>query len=134
MPRGRGGVRASEPDVEAAGRHMPVAGLQHLSWLSRQLSNVGAVAQRWQGAVLILLIAIGIARIASTYPVFSQTWDEPAHLAAGMEWLDRGSYRYEPLHPPLARVLTAVGPYLAGVRSARYANVWIEGNALLHAW
>jgi hypothetical protein len=103
--------------------------VQQLSWLSKQLS---AGARPWQGALLALLIAVGIARIASTYPVFSQTWDEPAHLAAGMEWLDRGTYRYEPLHPPLARVLVALGPYWDGVRSARYANVWIEGNALLH--
>jgi len=78
-------------------------------------------------------IAIGVARIVSTYHVFNQTWDEPAHVAAGMEWLDRGRYTYEPLHPPLARVLVALGPRLAGIRSAGQANVWLEGNAILYA-
>jgi dolichyl-phosphate-mannose--protein O-mannosyl transferase len=78
-------------------------------------------------------LAIGVGRIVATYHVFNQTWDEPAHVAAGMEWLDRGRYTYEPLHPPLARVMVALGPRLAGIRSAGQANVWLEGNAILYA-
>jgi hypothetical protein len=78
-------------------------------------------------------LAIGVARIVATYHVFNQTWDEPAHVAAGMQWLDRGRYTYEPLHPPLARVMEALGPRLAGIRSAGQANVWLEGNAILYA-
>ena len=78
------------------------------------------------------LIAAAIGRIALTYSVFNQTWDEPAHVAAGMEWLSRGTYSYEPLHPPLARVMVALGPYLDGLRTVGYESVWIEGNALLH--
>jgi 4-amino-4-deoxy-L-arabinose transferase-like glycosyltransferase len=75
----------------------------------------------------------GVLRIVSTYHVFNQTWDEPAHLAAGMEWLDRGTYTYEPLHPPLARILIALGPRLAGEHSAGYESVWLEGNSILYA-
>ena len=78
-------------------------------------------------------LAVGVARIVATYHVFNQTWDEPAHVAAGMEWLDRGRYPYEPLHPPLARIMEALGPRLAGIRSAGQANVWLEGNAILYA-
>ena len=78
-------------------------------------------------------LAVGVGRIVATYRVFNQTWDEPAHVAAGMEWLDRGRYTYEPLHPPLARVMEALGPRLAGIRSAGQANVWLEGNAILYA-
>jgi hypothetical protein len=78
-------------------------------------------------------LAVGVGRIVATYHVFNQTWDEPAHVAAGMEWLDRGRYTYEPLHPPLARVMEALGPRLAGIRSAGQANVWLEGNAILYA-
>jgi hypothetical protein len=81
---------------------------------------------------IALLIAGAIGRIALTYRVFNQTWDEPAHVAAGMEWLSRGSYSYEPLHPPLARVMVALGPYLNGLRSVGHESVWLEGNALLH--
>jgi 4-amino-4-deoxy-L-arabinose transferase-like glycosyltransferase len=83
--------------------------------------------------ILFVCLAVAVARIAGTYPVFNQTWDEPAHIAAGMQWIDRGSYTYEPLHPPLARVLTAIGPKLAGILSAGQENVWLEGNAILHA-
>jgi hypothetical protein len=46
----------------------------------------------------------------------SHTWDEPEHLAAGLELLDRGRYDYDTQHPPIARVLVALGPYLAGAR------------------
>jgi hypothetical protein len=80
-----------------------------------------------------LLIAVAVARVVATYPVFNQTWDEPAHVAAGMEWLSRGTYTYEPLHPPLARVMVALGPYLDGLRSAGHENTWLEGNSILHA-
>lgn len=83
--------------------------------------------------VVIACVLVGVARIISTYHVFNQTWDEPAHVAAGMQWLDRGSYTYEPLHPPLARVMTALGPRLAGIHSAGQENVWLEGNAILYA-
>jgi len=33
-----------------------------------------------------------------------------------MEWLDKGTFQMEPQHPPLPRVLSALGPYLAGLR------------------
>lgn len=79
-----------------------------------------------------LLLAIALMRITATYSVFNQTWDEPAHVAAGMEWLSRGTYSYEPLHPPLARVMVALGPYLDGLRTVGYESIWLEGNALLH--
>ena len=32
--------------------------------------------------------------IIGTYPEFSHTADEPAHIAAGMELLDRGTFTY----------------------------------------
>ena len=82
-------------------------------------------------ALAALLALIGVARIAATYHVFSQTWDEPAHIAAGVEWLDRGTYTFEPLHPPLARTMTAVGPYLLGERLSGESNPWEAGNRIL---
>jgi hypothetical protein len=82
--------------------------------------------------VIGLLILVGCARIISTYSIFSQTWDEPSHIAAGMEWLDEGTFTFEPTHPPLARLMTALGPYLAGIRSIDTpGSWWSEGNAIL---
>ena len=85
------------------------------------------------GLSLFLLAAIGTARIVATYHVFNQTTDEPAHIATGMEWLQYGTYSFEPLHPPLARVAVAIGPYLSGLRLQDHRNLWIEGNELLFA-
>src|ERR1700680_1462762 len=84
-------------------------------------------------AALIVLAAIGVIRIVSTYSVFNQTTDEPAHVATGMEWLQRGTYTLEPLHPPLARVAVALGPYLSGLRLTGEGRMWAEGNQILLA-
>ncbi|MBS0416578.1 MAG: glycosyltransferase family 39 protein [Proteobacteria bacterium] len=67
------------------------------------------------GLILLTLVASLLA--ASTWRVFGHTWDEPEHLAAGMQLLDRGKYEYDTEHPPLARALIALGPRLAGSHS-----------------
>ena len=68
-------------------------------------------------AALVLIILGSCLLTAGTWSVFSHTWDEPEHLAAGLELLDRGHYDYDTQHPPIARALIALGPYLAGARS-----------------
>jgi hypothetical protein len=54
---------------------------------------------------------------AGSWRVYSNTWDEPEHLAAGVELLDRGRYEYDTEHPPLGRLFLALGPWLAGAHS-----------------
>src|SRR5438105_13698618 len=66
---------------------------------------------------VFIIIALATVPIIGTYPEFSHTADEPAHIAAGMELLDRGTFTYEQQHPPLARLAVALGPYLLGARS-----------------
>ena len=86
----------------------------------------GAVAmflERYAPVLFLVLVLIASARIVATYGIFNHTFDEPAHIACGMEWLDKGVYRWEPQHPPLARVAAALLPYLAGVRSQNTPNV-----------
>lgn len=78
-----------------------------------------------------LLVAIASCRIAATYPVFSFTIDEPGHFACGLEYLSRHVYRYETQHPPLARAMIALGPYLAGVRPLNDPNRNVEGRAVM---
>ena len=88
-------------------------------------------------AIISLLSVVAIFRVVATYATFSQTNDEPFHIAAGMEWLDRGTYTYELLHPPLARVAVALGPYLSGLRwpgSPLTEEDWLEeGTKILSA-
>lgn len=67
-----------------------------------------------------LVLAIALAAcgfVAATWHEFGHTWDEPEHIAAGMALLDHNVYDYDLQHPPLARMLLALGPYLAGARS-----------------
>src|SRR5260370_248634 len=71
------------------------------------------------GAILVLIAAL---RIGSTYTVLSHTVDEPVHLGAGMEWLDHGTMTGDVSHPPMARVLSALGPWLAGAPGAPPGN------------
>ena len=75
---------------------------------------------------MVLLTILACARVASTYRVFNETVDEPDHVASGMELLQFGTYTYERLHPPLARLAVALGPYLNGNR----LEVQRDGNAI----
>jgi hypothetical protein len=80
----------------------------------------------------LILVAVASLRIVTTYTVFNHTVDEPAHVACGMEWLDKGVYSYEVQHPPLARVAAAIGPYLAGSRMSGASNMYQEGALILY--
>src|SRR4051794_6238368 len=59
-----------------------------------------AAAAVWR-ALSVALVAAATFAIASTARTFSATVDEPAHLAAGMQWLSTGEYTYDLQHPPL---------------------------------
>ena len=98
--------------------------------------SIAGFLERRSRLLAIALIVFGSLRIVSTYAVFSHTSDEPAHIACGMEWLDKGVYRWEPQHPPLARVAAALGPYLLGLRSQgtdpkKFLAMSEEGVAIL---
>ncbi len=90
---------------------------------------------------LAALIAVGVGLIASTYGTLNSTSDEPAHIDSGMEVLQYGSYSYELQHPPLARILIALGPYAAGLREKTHRDmsregfmtVFNDGNEILYA-
>src|SRR4051812_46338497 len=83
-------------------------------------------------SLAIIATAVAIFRICLSYGYMSQTWDETDHLSTGMQWLDRGAYTYETLHPPLARLSVALLPYIDGARSHGDTNLWEEGNDILH--
>ncbi|HYC08283.1 MAG TPA: hypothetical protein VEC10_01515, partial [Steroidobacteraceae bacterium] len=68
--------------------------------------------------VALVLIILGASLFAAaSWRVYSNTWDEPEHLAAGVELLDRGRYEYDTEHPPLGRVALALLPWLAGAHA-----------------
>ncbi|MDP9160783.1 MAG: glycosyltransferase family 39 protein [Acidobacteriota bacterium] len=65
--------------------------------------------------------------------------DEPASVAAGVEWFDRGTYTIDPIHPPLPRILIGLPLYLFGERYPEFAaddphghNYNDVGNSVLY--
>jgi len=86
--------------------------------------------ERRSTVLAVLLVLISTARIVATYTVFNHTTDETAHIACGMQWLDRHVYLYEPQQPPLARVAAALGPYLLGIRSQGTPGTGLEQESL----
>ena len=83
---------------------------------------------KWLASTLILIASL---RIVATYKVLSHTTDEPAHLAAGLEWIENGTYTYEDQHPPLARVTGAIGLWLTGAKQTHNPDMYMEGFLLL---
>jgi dolichyl-phosphate-mannose-protein mannosyltransferase len=95
-----------------------------------ELERVEFPARLWR-AIATGLIALAMIGIWSTARVFSGTVDEPAHLAAGMQWLTTGAYTYDLQHPPLGRIAAALGPFIHGGHTLGAAGVFDEGAGLL---
>ena len=89
-------------------------------------------ARVWRVVALVLTL-VGADAIASTYSSFSSTLEEPAHLAAGMQWLTNGRYDEDIAQPPLGRIAAAIGPYVRGGRSLGTDSPTAEGLRLLGA-
>jgi hypothetical protein len=93
------------------------------------------------GAIVGILILLAALQVVSTYPILNSTSDEPAHISAGMEWLQWRTYSYELQHPPLARIAVALGPYLKGLRSEERLDsvrgttmvIFNDGNRILYS-
>ena len=91
----------------------PLAATYRVSAAALAATRAPATSRR----LLALIILIACLLAAGCWRVYSNTWDEPEHLAAGIELLDRGKYEYDTEHPPFARVFLALGPYLTGAHS-----------------
>jgi len=67
-------------------------------------------------AISAMFVLIAAGRIVLSYSHTGQAFDEPCHVAAGMEFLDKGTYILDAVHPTLARISIALPLYLAGER------------------
>lgn len=81
------------------------------------------VLDRYCLKICLCLIGIACARIISTYNALSLTVDEPWHFACSLEYVAKHVYRFEKQHPPLSRMMQALGPYLVGVRPAGMSSL-----------
>ena len=104
-----------EPHTEPAAKAAPG---EHAEPGHRFAGRISDFLEGHSRVLAIAAVVLASVRIIATYHVFNHTPDEPAHVACGMQYLDKGVYTWEPQHPPLARVATAIGPYLIGDRSA----------------
>jgi hypothetical protein len=96
-------------------------------------TRVPSVSRR--GAIIAcagFLTVVALIRVTATYAVFNNTYDEPNHIATGMEWIERGTYTFEPAHPPLARIAVALGPYLADHRLGSQQHIYSGGHEILY--
>jgi hypothetical protein len=82
----------------------------------------------------LALVLIAVIRIVASYAHTAQAFDEPTHIGAAMEFLDKGTYASDPVHPPLARIAIGLPLYLAGERypADPFLNVNGAGNAILN--
>lgn len=93
-------------------------------------SSVGR--RRWiPRGLAILFSLIAAARIAATYHVFSNTYDEPLHIAAGMERLAGHPSAFVDDDTPFPKVVAALGPRLIGASAAGLPNQYFDGDSVL---
>jgi len=89
----------------------------------------------WVIVAVALLALTAAVRVILTYHDTAQAFDEPAHIAAGLEWIQQGTYRLDPLHPPLSRIAIGLPLYLSGAHLpdlASHPDFWTVGNAILN--
>ena len=90
------------------------------------------VRRDWWLAAIVIITLVAVVRVGSTHRVFSEVLDEPAHLAAGYDWVSGVPYTIDPSHPPLARVLSAIPLKLQGIPPSSDPNFIARGNHLLY--
>jgi len=91
--------------------------------------------KRWIIAGVVLLALASVVRVVLTYHDTAQAFDEPAHISAGLEWIQFGTYELDPLHPPLSRIAIGLPLYLSGARLPSLTNrpeFWTVGNGILN--
>jgi hypothetical protein len=71
----------------------------------------------------VAIVAIAVLRVVATYDVFSHTVDEPAHIAAGTQFFDKGRVEGDLVQAPLARIFAAAGPYFLSRDQAQACRI-----------
>jgi hypothetical protein len=92
----------------------------------------------WLGISTVAIAAAAVAWTVASAASLSHTFDEPHHLATGIAWWQFGTYRWWTENPPLPKVVTALLPYLAGMRlpaqpALLNSRPWLPGIELLYA-
>jgi hypothetical protein len=81
-----------------------------------------AAKSKFVPALASVIVLVSVIRILATYGTTAQAFDEPCHVAAGIEFLNHGTYTLDPVHPPLARIAIGLPLLLAGERYPRLSD------------
>ena len=68
------------------------------------------------GVLTAAFVLAAVVWTIGSAAALSHTFDEPHHLATGIEWWQCGTYRRWTEIPPLPKLVTGLVPYLAGMR------------------
>jgi Dolichyl-phosphate-mannose-protein mannosyltransferase len=86
-----------------------------------------AMAGRERGShPLILggLLSVFFLQMFTAVPIKSPTFDEPAHIGAGLSYLRTGEFKVNSQHPPLLKEIGALPLFLQGARLPVSPDVW----------
>src|SRR2546423_1856854 len=64
----------------------------------------------------------------------SATFDEIAHIGAGVSYLQKLDLRYNPEHPPLAKVLAALPLVVRGIHADYSSTIWTSSQDFFPAF
>lgn len=78
-----------------------------MNW--RACNPSGWTRHQW---LLLALFLFATLSVVSTYTRLSETDDELFHVSCGLEWWEQGTYKRQPLHPPLGRAAGAALVYV----------------------
>jgi len=74
------------------------------------------IRSRWPFAAAAVLLAIFFLQLFFASRAKSPAWDEPAHIASGVAYIQKGALTVNPEHPPLLKALSGLFLTWAGAR------------------
>jgi hypothetical protein len=87
--------------------------------------------ERWfWGFVAVAVLVSGLLKVSSALGE-TQTWDEGIHISAGYAYLTHGDYRWNPEHPPLAKLVSALPLTLLGLELPVRGTAWAQQDETL---
>src|SRR5258708_7336979 len=104
------------------------------------ISSAASGRRLWLAAGALLVVFF--LQVLFVSLVESPSWDEPAHLAAGLTYVETGNFLVNPQHPPLLKELSGLSLMLSGARLPEGPPTleflkgnpdyqWIVGNKIL---
>ena len=96
--------------------------------IDRTLARAERLLQQHHAGVVAALLGLFVVSGALSLARDSATFDETAHIPAGYTYLDRGDFRLNPEHPPLAKAWAALPLWIGGLGAPDYGSAAWTGR------